>query len=93
MSGGRRHPPGAAAREEEQRVALEATDGVGRITPIELDGRLHRGDRLAVLDVRRREAWTASPPRVPGATWLPLEEVPERVRDLPRETDLVVYCD
>ncbi len=74
-------------------MALDVTDRVGRITPIELDARLHRGDRLGVLDVRRREAWTAGPARVPGATWLPLEEVPERVRDLPRETDLVVYCD
>lgn len=74
-------------------MTLEPASGVGRIGPTELDARLRRGERLAVLDVRRREAWTASPDHVPGATWVPLEEVPERVGDLPRETHLVVYCD
>ena len=74
-------------------MTLDPADGVGHIGPTELDARLRRGERLAVLDVRRREAWTASPAHVPGAVWVPLEEVPERVADLPRETHLIVYCD
>jgi len=72
---------------------LDVSNGVGRITARELEGRLRREERLAVLDVRRREAWTTNPARVPGATWVPLEEVPARARELPRETHLVVYCD
>ncbi len=63
-----------------------------RITPQELAGRLRRGERIAVLDVRRREAWAASPEHIPGATWLPLEELPQRVRDLPTDTHIVLYC-
>lgn len=74
-------------------MTVDGSNGVGRITARELDSRLGRGERLAVLDVRRRDAWTADPARVPGAIWVPLEEVPQRVRELPRETHLVTYCD
>jgi len=74
-------------------VALGVSHEVGRISPAELDERLRRGERLAVLDVRRREAWTADPDRVPGAVWLPLEEIPRRAAELPRDAHLVTYCD
>jgi rhodanese-related sulfurtransferase len=65
---------------------------VGRISAKELEARLGRGERIAVLDVRRREAWTTDPGRIPGAVWAPLEEVPERARDIPPDTHIVVYC-
>ncbi len=68
------------------------TNGAQRITPPALDAALRRGERLAVLDVRRREAWTSDPARIPGAIWLPLEEVPQRARELPADAHLVVYC-
>ncbi len=70
----------------------ESMNNVGRMTATELQARLRQGDRIAVLDVRRREAWSADPGRVPGAIWLPLEEVPQRVRNLPQDTQLVLYC-
>ena len=70
----------------------ESINNVGRMTATELHARLRRGERIAVLDVRRREAWSADPGRIPGASWLPLEEVPQRVRHLPRDTQLVLYC-
>jgi rhodanese-related sulfurtransferase len=66
--------------------------GPTRITARELDRALEAGEPIGILDVRRREAWAADPARIPGALWLPLEEVPHRVRDLPRDTPLVVYC-
>ncbi len=70
----------------------ESVNGVERITAQALEAGLRRGDRLTVLDVRRREAWATDPARVPGSVWLPLEEVPQRARNLPAETHLVVYC-
>lgn len=65
---------------------------VGRMTAGELDARLRRGDRIAVLDVRRREAWTTDPGHIPGAIWVPLEEAPQRARDLAPDTQIVLYC-
>lgn len=70
----------------------EFVNNVGRMTASELNARLRQGDRIAVLDVRRREAWSADPGHIAGAIWLPLEEVPQRARDLPRDTQIVVYC-
>jgi rhodanese-related sulfurtransferase len=77
-----------------RRMAGGGLDVLGpiRITVSELDRRLRAGEALAILDVRRREAWATDPARIPGALWLPLEEVPQRVRELPRDTHLVVYC-
>ncbi len=69
-----------------------ATSGTQRISPKAVDAALRRGDRLVVLDVRRREAWTTDPTHIPGAIWLPLEEVPQRSRDLPTDAHLIVYC-
>ncbi len=70
----------------------ESMNNIGRMTVTELHARLRQGGRIVVLDVRRREAWSADPGRVPGAIWLPLEEVPQRVRNLPQDTQLVLYC-
>ena len=65
---------------------------VDRITASELKESQGRGETLVVLDVRRRESWTADPERIPQALWMPLEEVPRRAHDLPRDARLVVYC-
>lgn len=67
-------------------------NGLPRVGVAELDQRLRAGERLLVLDVRPREAWSGDTVRIPGATWLPLDEVPQRARDLPRGRPLVVYC-
>jgi rhodanese-related sulfurtransferase len=65
---------------------------VGRVTPSGLDEARRQGERVIVLDVRRRDAWAGDPSRIPGAVWVPLEEVPQRARDLPPDAHLVVYC-
>jgi rhodanese-related sulfurtransferase len=65
---------------------------IQRITASDLDARLQQGDRIAVLDVRRREAWAADPGHIPGAIWVPLEEAPQRARDLPPDTEIILYC-
>jgi rhodanese-related sulfurtransferase len=70
----------------------ESVNIVDRMTARELNARLRQGDRIAVLDVRRRDAWTADPGLIPGAIWLPLEEVPQRVLDLPQDIQIVLYC-
>jgi rhodanese-related sulfurtransferase len=69
-----------------------STIDVGRITAGELESRLRQGEAIAVLDVRRREAWATDPGHIPGAIWAPLEEVPQRARDLSPDAQIVVYC-
>jgi len=57
-----------------------------------LDGGAADGPPVVVLDVRHRDAWARDPHRIPGAVWVPLDEIPARARDLPRDAHLVVYC-
>jgi rhodanese-related sulfurtransferase len=64
----------------------------GRVSPAEVAEGLRRGERIVVIDVRGRDAWTGEPSRIPGSIWLPLEEIPRRARGLPSDAHLVVYC-
>jgi rhodanese-related sulfurtransferase len=43
-----------------------------------------------LLDVREPEEWTAG--HAPGATHLPLGQLPQRLDELPRDTDIVCVC-
>jgi rhodanese-related sulfurtransferase len=65
---------------------------IERMTPRELDRARRGGEAPVVLDVRRRDAWATEPARIPGAVWVPLDEVPQRARDLPAGVRHVVYC-
>ena len=63
-----------------------------RIGPAALREALDRGERVAVIDVRRRESWMVEPERIPGAAWLPLAEIDRRAGDLPRDAHFFIYC-
>ena len=46
--------------------------------------------RLVILDVRSREGYAAG--HLPGAVNIPFEELPVRLRELPKQKDLITYC-
>jgi hydroxyacylglutathione hydrolase len=71
---------------------METTAQVSAMTVAELEARSRTGAAPLVLDVRNRAAWVTRPERIPGAIWMPLEEVPARARDLPADRPIVVYC-
>ncbi len=71
------------------------TPGSDRLNVIDataLAERLGRHEPVSVLDVRRPERWSEDHERVPGAVWIPHDEVPRRAQDLPADRDLVIYC-
>ena len=47
-------------------------------------------DKVAFLDVRTPEEWNQA--HVPGSTLLPLDDLKDRVNELPKDLELVVYC-
>jgi sulfur-carrier protein adenylyltransferase/sulfurtransferase len=67
--------------------ALPPGDAVG---PLELKRMLDQGVALLVLDVREPEEWRIC--RIPGATLIPLGQLPSRIDELGREQDTVVMC-
>lgn len=65
-------------------------DGIELLTKEELARRLRRKDRLLVLDVRPEEEYAAG--HVPGAVSIPVTELKSRLRELPKDLEIVAYC-
>lgn len=66
--------------------------GIQEISVEDLKSRLDRGERPALLDVREQFEWNIVNLGDYGARLIPLKEVPERLNELDREQELIVYC-
>jgi membrane protein DedA with SNARE-associated domain/rhodanese-related sulfurtransferase len=64
--------------------------GKARISPDELERMLVRGERIALLDVRRTEEMASDPFLIPGARWVGPDHLAERLRELPRDVTVVL---
>lgn len=62
-----------------------------RITPDELKARLEKGERVIILDVRATDEVARAPEMLPGAFWIEPDELPARLRELPRDVMVVLY--
>jgi rhodanese-related sulfurtransferase len=69
---------------------LGGRDALEPVTREELARRLEDGDELVVLDVRPVEEHAAG--HLPGAVSIPLPELHRRLRELPRDREIVAYC-
>jgi len=69
---------------------LGARDSLEPVTRAELLRRLKRGEDVVVLDVRPTEEFTAG--HLPAAISIPLAELRRRLRELPRDKEVVAYC-
>lgn len=65
-------------------------DEIEELTKEELWQRVKRKDRLVVLDVRPNEEYEAG--HIPGAYSIPLKELKKRVKELPKNKEIVAYC-
>lgn len=61
------------------------------IAPEELARRMHAADgRLVLLDVREPDERETA--RIEPSIHIPMNEVPRRLAEIPRDRELVVYC-
>ncbi len=81
---GTRSAAAAAARD-----AYLGTDDTAAVDRDELRRRLAAGEVIAV-DVRPAEEYTAG--HIPGAISIPLEQLADRLADLPAHVEVVAYC-
>ena len=63
-----------------------------RITPEELKRRLAAGEDLQIIDLRHTLDFDSYPHTIPGATWVPLEEIDRRLPQFQPEREVVLYC-
>jgi rhodanese-related sulfurtransferase/DNA-binding transcriptional ArsR family regulator len=71
------------------RDAYLGQDGAAEVGREELAARIEAGD-VVVLDVRPVEEYRAG--HIPGALSIPVQELAERIHELPGEVEIVVYC-
>ncbi len=64
-------------------------DGVKRVTTVELRDALDKGTAV-VIDVRPAQTYSAS--HIKGSISIPLDQVPARLSELPRDKMIVTYC-
>ena len=69
---------------------LGSRDELEPISREELLTRLRAGEPLVVVDVRPSEEYQAA--HLPGAVSIPLDQLQERLRELPRRRQIVAYC-
>jgi rhodanese-related sulfurtransferase len=71
------------------RSAYLGEDGAAEVSREELRARVAAGG-VVVLDVRPVEEYLAG--HIPGAHSIPVDELADRINELPEETEIVVYC-
>lgn len=69
---------------------LGSRDDLEPISGEELLARLKAGEPMVVVDVRPVEEYRAA--HIPGAVSIPLGELEQRLRELPRDSEIVAYC-
>ncbi|GAB90629.1 ArsR/SmtB family transcription factor [Gordonia rhizosphera] len=69
---------------------LGSDDGTDEIDRDELQRRIDADDTVVILDVRPVEEYDAG--HIPGAVSIPVDELAERITELPEDRDVVVYC-
>lgn len=65
---------------------------MARIDVTDLHQLIKRGDAPVIVDVRSATARALEPRWIPGALHLPLDQVAGRVKGLPKDREIVLYC-
>jgi len=61
-----------------------------QISVKELNELLNEGEDVFILDVR--EEYELNNGTIEGHTWIPQDQVPSRVQEIPKDKKVIVYC-
>jgi rhodanese-related sulfurtransferase len=70
--------------------AVLAAFGLGRLVRLQVVGRQAGGAHAARVDVRSAAEFASG--NAPGSINIPLNELPSRLAELPKDRDVVVFC-
>jgi rhodanese-related sulfurtransferase len=71
-------------------VLIFNTFDIENIRPSELNEKMRRGEDLFLLDVRTPAESAVQ--TIPGSYLIPLQELGQRMYELPKDKEIVVYC-
>lgn len=67
---------------------MEAT----RVTVDEVSERMDRGEQFTFVDTRNPKAWGEAETKLPGAIYIPADEVEKHIADIPHDRVVITYC-
>ena len=70
-------------------AVAQHSDGIRRVTTAELEELMNQG-KVVVVDVRSPSSYEAG--HIKGAKLIPVNQVGERAKELPRDKMIVTYC-
>ena len=73
-------------------AVFSQADGVSRITIQELKAKIDKGDDLVIVDVRTGQDYADSRIKIKGAVRIPIVQIEERYKELPKDKEIVLYC-
>jgi molybdopterin/thiamine biosynthesis adenylyltransferase/rhodanese-related sulfurtransferase/molybdopterin converting factor small subunit len=73
-----------------QQAAAQELASPWEITVRELKALYDRGERPIVLDVREPNEWQIA--RIPHTLLIPMDEVPSRLNELPKDQEIILHC-
>jgi 3-mercaptopyruvate sulfurtransferase SseA len=73
-------------------AVFSATDDVPRITVQELKAKIDKGEDLVIIDVRTGKDYEGSRIKIKGAVRIPIVQMEERYKELPRDKQIITYC-
>jgi hypothetical protein len=65
---------------------------VSRITPKELHHKISSGEEVTIIDLRHPLDFLTDPRTLPGAVQIRSTELPERLKEIPRDREIILYC-
>ena len=75
-----------------KRHRLLAQLRMARITPDELHQKIEAGENPVILDLRPKSELAESPSSIRGAVHMTMDEVENRLQEIPRDRDIILYC-
>jgi membrane protein DedA with SNARE-associated domain len=75
-----------------QRRRLFKVLRLARISVPELHELIEQGEAPVVVDVRTRTRHLLDPRRIPGAVRMSIDELDEKLSELPRDREVILYC-
>ena len=65
---------------------------VERITVDELKGKIARNEALTIIDDRSEGSYEASETQIKGSIRMTVDEIQSRIKEVPRDREIVTYC-
>jgi rhodanese-related sulfurtransferase len=62
------------------------------ITPEELKAKIAKNEPLVIVDLRAQASFAQSDQKIKGALFSRVRKVPHRLRELPRDREVITYC-